>query len=937
VNKYRGILVSETHWDREWYLSFQEFRKWLVKLIDDLVDNLPKNPDFKYFMLDGQTVVLEDYLEIRPEKRDQLFELIRKNRIQIGPFYVLADEFLESGEGIIRNLLLGHKISQDVGVQPMKVGYVPDTFGHIWQLPQILRGFGIPSMYYYRGYPPVFGNHEEYAGKNENTPLEHWYASPDGSKVICLHHITGYGNAAGITENPRPEDEFPYLNGVMRIGGTFEQVKPRIKTDLILLMNGSDHRQAEWKLPDLIARWNAMEELQEDYPITLEHGTMAQYFGEIQKAIDKGLELPIITGEARGSMYTQVTPGCISTRMYLKLLNWECTRELEKYAEPFSTLSWFWGAQYQGAYIAHAWKWLIQNHPHDSICGCSLDRVHADMVTRFYWSFDNASDVSNYACAALLTGINQQELKTKIKAKLGTDADRMDIQLLGVFNPHPYGGPFVVEDYVSLNPVRTYRLFNLDGDEISNVTIESIPDFRADIDKGQYLYKRFQHNYSLGKVTAILSDVPACGYRIYCLAGVEGKSHQPQPTTWTPTVLKSKSFDVTFNSNGSISLKNRTSGEVYQNVNVYEDGPDDGDEYDWAPLPGEKIYYTLDKNAEYRVLNANSVFTEIEASIAFSVPFELLGDADTKRVRSPQMVLLNLKTVYRVYSASDRIDVKTTVINKAKGHRLRAIVPSGLKVTHSFADDHFMVMPRTITLPRDDGWYQDMQGIYHQDTFVDLNDGTRGIAVFNRGLCEFEAIETPKEFSQTGYAIALTLYRSVAWLSQKGHLGRKSGLNGPNLQTPGAQLMDHRFEFEYAIYPHSGTWENAKIYQHAYAYNAPPKWFSEKHSLRNEMLQSGSIPAEASFVAIDNPNVVMSALKRSDRIGNAKDGIIVRVFNPMNTEQKATFIFNNSVQEIAKTNLLEEDLEKLSLTASNNRKQIQVTISPYSIVSYRVK
>ena len=231
--KYRGILVSETHWDREWYLSFQEFRKWLVKLIDDLLDNLPKHPEFKSFMLDGQTIVLEDYLEIRPERKADLQKFIQQQRIYIGPFYVLADEFLESGEGMIRNLLLGHKISEQYGVKPMKVGYVPDTFGHIWQLPQILDGFSIHSMYYFRGYPPVFGNHEEIKGKNDTTPLEHYYMSPDGTKALTLHHITGYGNAANICEGKRPEfDEFPYMNAVMRIGESLGRISPRIKSNL---------------------------------------------------------------------------------------------------------------------------------------------------------------------------------------------------------------------------------------------------------------------------------------------------------------------------------------------------------------------------------------------------------------------------------------------------------------------------------------------------------------------------------------------------------------------------------------------------------------------------------------------------------------------------------------------------------------------------------
>jgi alpha-mannosidase len=937
MTSFKGFIVSETHWDREWYLSFQEFRKWLVKMVDDLLDNLPKNPDYKSFMMDGQTIVLEDYLEIRPERQNDLYNLIRQKRIHIGPFYVLADEFLESGEGIIRNLLLGHKISQKVGVQPMKVGYVPDTFGHIWQMPQILNGFGIESMYYYRGYPPVFGNWEEYKGKNEDTPLEHWYQSPDGSKVLTLHHIMGYGNAAGFTDNPQPIDDFPYYRCVQQMAENFTRAVPRLKSNLILFMNGTDHRQAEWLLPDLIKRWNAHEELQEDFPVLLQHSTMAEYFAELRKLVDDGLDIPLITGEARGSAYTQVTPGCISTRMNLKLMNWECSRELERYAEPLSTMSWLCGAQYQGAYIEHGWKWLIQNHPHDSICGCSLDRVHADMITRFYWSLDNASDVANYSCASILTGIDIEKFKVQISEKLGTKPKLNEIIAIGVFNTNAFNGPFVVEDYISLNPARSYKLYTVEGVEISAVTIETIPDFRANIEKGQYLYKRFQHNYALGKVTAILDNIPACGYKLLFLVGIDNTPHLPVAKQGVPKPISTDFYNVEFNPDGSLNVLDKKTGFQYKDVNTYEDGPDDGDEYDWAPLPGAKIYYTKGLKADYSIKDENIVFTEIVAKLVFPVPYELIGDADTKRVRSDQKVDLNLTTTYRIYKSYPRIDISTNVTNKAKGHRLRALIPSGITVTHSYADDHFQVLARTVALPKDDGWYQDMQGIYHQDTFVDLNDGKQGIAVFNHGICEFECILTPDILNSKGNAIALTLYRSVAWLSQKGHLGRKSGLNGPNLQTPGAQLMDHTFQFEYALFPHIGTWENAKVYQYAYAFNAPPRFFSEKHGLRNEILTQKVLSPEMSFLEISNPNLILSAWKRSSTIFNAVDGTIIRIFNPTASSQEGIIKLPKTISEAKLTNLLEEDLSALSLITVDGSKSLKINCPPYKIMTFRLK
>ena len=159
-------LISHTHWDREWYQTFQQFRLRLVHMVDNLLAIMLTEPGYRHFMLDGQTVVLEDYLEMRPEKRDELKELIGQGRILIGPWYVLPDEFLVSSEAIIRNLLQGKRICDEFGGR-MMVGYIPDPFGHIGQMPQILNGFDIHNAALRRGLA--------------DEPCEIWWQAPDGS------------------------------------------------------------------------------------------------------------------------------------------------------------------------------------------------------------------------------------------------------------------------------------------------------------------------------------------------------------------------------------------------------------------------------------------------------------------------------------------------------------------------------------------------------------------------------------------------------------------------------------------------------------------------------------------------------------------------------------------------------------------------------------
>ena len=216
-----AYIVSHTHWDREWYETYQQFRLRLVRLMDKLLHILDTDPSYLYFMLDGQTIVLEDYLEIRPEREADLRRHIRSGRLLIGPWHVLPDEFLVSGEAIVRNLLLGKRTCAQFGGR-MPVGYIPDPFGHISQIPQILRGFGMASAALRRGL--------------DEHPTELNWQSPDGSTVLLCYLRDGYDNAARL---PVHSGE-AFVREVRRLT---DRLAPFSPTTNVLLMNGVDHME----------------------------------------------------------------------------------------------------------------------------------------------------------------------------------------------------------------------------------------------------------------------------------------------------------------------------------------------------------------------------------------------------------------------------------------------------------------------------------------------------------------------------------------------------------------------------------------------------------------------------------------------------------------------------------------------------------------------
>ncbi len=338
-------------------------------------------------MLDGQTIVLDDYLEVRPEHAERLKNYIRSGRVQVGPWYLQPDEFLVSGESLVRNLQIGLGQAAEYGEQ-MRAGYVPDCFGHIAQLPQILRGFGIDNAVFWRGVGA------------EAHKSEFFWAAPDGTQVlvIFLAGAMGYSNARDM---PLVPEEF-----ASRVELLATPLLPKATTNTLLFMNGSDHLEPQDGLPKTIEAANTLlahinperQKLITHYgPLEIDGqvkhvdsihvriGTLPQYIQAVQQQIEHspGTSLQVLSGEMRSSQYSHLLPSVLSTRMWIKQQNTATEHLLERWVEPLTAWAWKLGAPYPKGFVKLAWKYLLQNHAHDSICGCSIDQVHRENSVRF--------------------------------------------------------------------------------------------------------------------------------------------------------------------------------------------------------------------------------------------------------------------------------------------------------------------------------------------------------------------------------------------------------------------------------------------------------------------------------------------------------------------------------------------------------------------------
>src|SRR5262245_35479322 len=458
------LVVPHTHWDREWYLTFQQFRMKLVATVDAVLDIMERDPSYARFLLDGQTIILDDYLEVRPENAARLHRLTREGRILVGPWYIQPDEFLVSGESLARNLLRGRKMAREYG-GAMNVGYVPDTFGHIAQLPQILRGFGMQTAVFWRGVGP------EMAG-------DFRWRAPDGEEVRVVWLRDSYSNAAHL-----PTDGEQLAHKARQIAARWHAAQA-----YVLLMNGSDHLPPQAELPEMIRQAN--ERLRDDH-LRLQIGTLPEYISHLPA---DSSPLPEYQGELRSSYRAPLLPATLSARVWLKQRNATCEAALSRWAEPVSALAWTLGADYPAGFLDLAWKLLLQNQPHDSICGCSIDQVHAEMLPRY----DQSEQV-----ATALTSAGLQFLAGKVQTRGPASATRVLI-----YNPGP--GPRT--EVVELETLAPFQRLHVTDDT------GAMAPFEARLADAEEIYRADLDRQGMREMIAQAGDGHIAGYTISELA-----------------------------------------------------------------------------------------------------------------------------------------------------------------------------------------------------------------------------------------------------------------------------------------------------------------------------------------------------------------------------------------------------------------------------------
>ncbi|MDF3057241.1 MAG: glycoside hydrolase [Rariglobus sp.] len=856
--------VLSTHWDREWYQTFQDYRRRLVHLLDRQLDDIESGALRGPFTTDGQAIILDDYLEIRPERRKQVEAFARNGRLNIGPWYVLPDEWLVSGESIIRNLRLGRAIARSYGGTPSSAGFVCDLFGHISQLPQIAKGFGIRAGLIWRGLEPRKAAHFRWRGA-------------DGTELPCYRFgRTGYCDYSwDVRRSTEPRTTFEQSQALTDLKAFLAKEAARTDIPPLLIFDGGDHLEYDADHYRLLFA----QQVGGEFPYEVAHSTLDAYLEDV--VAHENQIKDVVEGELREAARISadrdlqwLIPGVLSSRVWIKQANAECQSLLCQWAEPFSVLdSLLTGAPAPRGYLDAAWRWLLQNHPHDSICGCSIDEVHEDMKYRFAQARQIASaqtEESLRSLAAAVAGdLTDKELRVLIANPLARTLDETVTLTLHI--PTEWG---TYQEFFGFEPKPGFRIYTADGKEVAyQLLTQEMGRTKARINPLKY-----PEGYKTNDITVALRlKLPALGYTTLTVkegawmekSGPVSAAMLPTRHALTPGLATTERsmanalLSVMIEPNGSLTVTDKRTGHTYERLLTFEDTADIGDGWFHGHAVNDQCFVSGAAHADIALLHNGPLLARFRVRVALNLPEEFAFDKGTRSERMASLVVDNLVTLR---ADSDRIEVVTSVDNRIKDHRLRVLFPTEASEAKSYlADTAFDAVERPIGLPADNHLGRELSvETTPQQTWTSVVAGTRGLAVVSSGLPESCVRDQPDR------SIALTLFRST----------RRTVLTDgqPEGQVQGKMV------FNYWIVPQTGKVGRSSLFDAGLRLAASVRTVQ----LRNFDLpiyrrKGTGVPAESSLFVLEGPAVLSSVRQEGDAVE-------IRLFNPDTTKGVVTLL-----------------------------------------------
>lgn len=880
--------INGTHWDREWYKTFQGFRYMLIDVVDEVIDTLESDPDFKMYMLDGQTAVLDDYTEIAPEKKARLTKLIAQGRIAVGPWYTMPDEFLPSGESLIRNLLLGHAKAKEYGAPgAMKYGYICDIFGHIAQLPQLMNGVGIHGVLMQRG------------NNMDTTPPHFRWVAPDGS--ACIAYRTPEDMGYGAFYRYATE---PYNMGWDRdLEHLFDRAVKEIDRECkdlnqpyLVLHDALDHQHITKAAPWLAKRLS-------------EHYGCPVVFETLDSLADRlwNTDLPEKHGELAETAHMDIGTNILltyitSSRYDIKKENDRVQNLWERWAEPLSAIHALEGRAIRPRYRDVAYLELMRNHAHDSICGCAVEEVHRDM----HYRFRQTRTIGEEAVMDCL----RQDAARVPAGEHGTE------MLIRVYQPLPYAGqgtyrlaldfpedfrPKYSEGEREYEWKNSFFLYDSDGREVP-YTLHSIE--RGRIVASPTLYKADRYTVS---IQAALEPMGYTEFRV--VPAAKGlRTRYIQGRTTGARTAENEFLRLHIHRDGTLCLTDKRTGRVFDGLLSYEDGADIGDGWMHIRPSSDSIFYGPGTVRAIEKASDGPAETAFRITTQFDLPECCLWENGSLK-RSGSLRSVTIRTLVRLGAGNDFLDVETELENTVLDHRLQACFPTDVRTDTYFAGQAFAMLDRPVGMDATTThWKEPQYGDRNFNGTAMLRDAEGGLAFLSaEGLHEVNAMGDDRR------TLAVTLFRGF----------HKTIGHDDYAQMDGELLGTLRFA--YRLMPLTPKTTEGHVLRCRDAMQAGVTQYT---MLVEENYMPDKTPG---FLRLTGENVLLSILKRPEDL--EENTVILRLFNASDSPSEAECIFRHPIDAAWRADLLEEKIEPLSATGN----RLRLTLGGRKIETLRIR
>lgn len=876
-------VIPHSHWDREWYFTTSRSKVYLMKDLGDVLNTLENDPEFKYFMVDAQGSLLDDYIKWRPQDKERISKLVNDGRLVIGPWYTQTDQLVISGESIVRNMYYGMKRCESFG-KYMNVGYVPDSFGQSGNMPQIYRQFGIEDTLFWRGVSDDMVKHTDYNWRGD-----------DGSVVFTTQIPFGYYIGGNIPEEPEENEEFWQKECLEKAGG-------RSATRHIYFPNGFDQAPVRTNLPQLVKERNEKDP-ENEYVISC----IEDYIKDVKS---ENPELEEVQGELVIAKHMRIHKSIFSSRSDLKVMNTQIQNYVTNVMEPLLTISYNLGNEYPHEAVAEIWKLLFENAAHDSIGSCISDTANEDVYVRY----KQARDI-----AVNLVELHSRLIATNVK----NDAD-MTFTAINTL-PQKRKDTVIVKTYV---PGGKFAIIDEKGNDVDYTIIKSrdLTDYVLSqtimLDPSRKFYVPDQ----VLEVTMAIkaNDVPALGYVQYSI-DTQKDSHKE---TADKKVLENKYYTIEVEENGSLTIVDKANNVTYKNQGILVENGDDGDSFNYSPPRKDMEVFSNESKCTVKI-SGSDIYDQAEIHFDMVVPADLDERAEGK---VSVTMLVDMTVALRKDSKVIYFNVK--VDNKGLSHRLCVLFDSQIVSAFNYADQQFGLIKRPNYYEKEmklymesmnnktekkagiqelanwandqSTWQEPPISIEPTQSYVSLTDGKTGIAVIPQGVREYEVLDDSK--------IRLTLFRTYGFMGKENLIYRPGRASGERIiETPAAQLLKE-MEFNFGFTSYAGDINDSDIDTLAKQYNTNLEVYTYAEFLNGRLIFSQreieGQNAKIHSLFETEGNLVVSAVKKAEE----DDGYIIRLYNGKDHKDLDDKIkFNFDIKEAYYTNLKEEKTEEIKV------------------------